>query len=123
MDNVRAALDEGADYAAEHVIVLANRKTVTRDAHVLIVDGELAVLHNGPGPIEERMIVAAPVGEVEVLGRPWYGLGQSVDVRIGEHRWQLQPESASRGSGLATPKKMRRARDSVAAFEAALAAA
>ena len=68
-------------------------------------------------------MASAPVADVEVLGRPWYGLGQSVQVRIGAQRWQLQPESVLQGgASMASLPELRRAREALAAFDAALAA-
>jgi hypothetical protein len=110
-------------YVAEHVLVVANRKRVTDDAGVVIVDGRLVVLLPGDSPVEERLLFTAPVEDVEVLGRPWWGLGQSVAVRFGEDRLHLQPNSVTQGTGLATPGKMRRAREAAALLEVALAGA
>jgi hypothetical protein len=117
------ALPDDVTYVAEHVLVVANRKRLADDAGVVVIDGRLTVVLPGDGPVEERLLFTAPVDDVEVLGRPWWGLGQSVAVRIGEDRLHLQPDSVTQGTGLATPGKMRRAREAAAKLEAALAGA
>jgi hypothetical protein len=117
------ALPDDVTYVAEHVLVVANRKRLADDAGVVVIDGRLTVVLPGDGPVEERLLFTAPVDDVEVLGRPWWGLGQSVAVRFGEDRLHLQPDSVTQGTGLATPGKMRRAREAAAKLEAALAGA
>lgn len=121
MDENHDAVPEDVPYAADHVIAIADRKTLTSNGRIIINEGILFVLLPGDGTIEERMLLSAPVGEVEVVGRPWYGLGQSVNLRVGDHRWQLQPESVTQGAGFASLGKMRRAREAAAEFEAAIA--
>jgi hypothetical protein len=116
-------LPDDVKYVAEHVLVVANRKRVASDAGVVVLDDRLTVVLPGDEPVEERVLFTAPVADVEVLGRPWWGLGQSVAVRFGDDRLHLQPETVTQGTGLATPKKMRRAREQAAKLEAALAGA
>jgi hypothetical protein len=110
-----------ARFAAQHVIVTADGTTLTRDGSVVIMGKVLAVLLPADEPAQDRTALVASVDDVEVTGRPWQSFGGAGDLRIGPTRWQLQPESVLQGSGLATPKKMRRARAAVDAFTAALA--
>jgi hypothetical protein len=111
-----------AAYAAEHALVgRGRRKILTRDGIVMIIGDELAVLAPGDEPVQDRILLAAHVNDVEVIGRPWHGLGQSVNLRIDGQLWAIQPESVSQGTGMATPKKMRRAREAAIALETALA--
>jgi hypothetical protein len=109
-------------YAAPNTLVGRGRREIlTRDGTVMIMGDELAVLAPGDQPVQERILLAAHVDDVEVLGRPWHGLGQSVHLRIHGELWLIQPESVSQGAGLATPKKMRRAREAAVALITGLA--
>jgi hypothetical protein len=120
MDETYAIGD--AAYAAPNTLVsIGRRKILTREGTVMIIGDELAVLGPGDEPVEDRILLVAPVKDVEVLGRPWYTFGQSVSLRVDGQLILIQPESLSQGSGLATPKKMRRAREAAAALVATLA--
>lgn len=111
-----------AVYAAPHAVVgIGRRKILTRDGTVMVIGDEFAVLAPGDEPVQDRILVAAPVSNVEVVGRPWYTFGQSVSLRVDGEPMLIQPESVAQGGGLATPKKMRRAREAAAALVQALA--
>lgn len=110
-----------AVYAAAHALVGSGRRTIlTRDGTVMVIGDELVVLAPGDDSVENRVLLVAPVNDVEVLGRPWYTFGQSVSLRVDGEPVLIQPESLSQGSGVATPKKMRRAREAAAGLVEAL---
>lgn len=110
-----------AVYAASHAVVgLCRLRILTRDGTVMIIGEELAVLAPGDEPVQDRILLVARVDDIEVLGRPWHSMGQSVNLRVDGQLWLIQPESVAQGTGMATPRKMRRAREAAMALEAAL---
>jgi hypothetical protein len=114
---------EGYDYLAAHTAIsLAKRRYVTYDGLLLVIEGQVVLVNAGEGPVLDRVLGTAPVAEAEVLSKPWWGYGTSMIVRLGDTKWRVEPESVVQGSGNATPKKIRRAREAVRAFERLLEA-
>jgi hypothetical protein len=114
---------EGYDYIATNTaIAVAKRRYITMDGLLLIINGEVALVRGGEGPVMDRVIAAASVTDTEVLSKPWWGYGTSMIVRLGDTNYRVEPEVVAQGSGNATPKKIRRARAAVRAFEEALEA-
>ncbi len=62
------------------------------------------------------ILLAAHVADVEVIGRPWHSPGPSVHLRVDGELWLIEPETVSQGAALATPKRMRRAREAATAW-------
>jgi alpha-beta hydrolase superfamily lysophospholipase len=110
------------EYLADNVQITIGRDRV--DDGVLGIDhGQVVLMRAGDGPPVDRLIVSAPATEVEATRpRSGIGMGMVLILAFGDTTYTVAPNAVS-NSAFVTPKKLKRARAAVEAFEAALAAA
>jgi hypothetical protein len=113
----------GMDYLARNVIVMAGQHTITTDGALAIADGTVVLSEEGDGPTMEREIAGVPVADARVVAKPAIGLGASLVLQLGEATFKVLPEATYVGKTWSTIGRVKRARESVAAFEQALARA
>jgi hypothetical protein len=118
----RAELLEGDDYdyIAVHAGIAVDRRVITRNGVVIILDGDVILVKAGDGPMLNRVIAAVPIHDVSMVAKAWASLGMAMALRMGDTTYTVRPEAVSHGIRIVTPRGFRRAREAVRVFEAVL---
>jgi hypothetical protein len=116
---------EGADAELEYVakrvgIAVGRRRYVTRHGLLAIGGGKVILGVPGDKPGDGTIVTCRPIADVAILSKPWYSFGTGMLVRIGDTSYTLEPEAIDHGPAFAILRRIRVARESVAAFERAL---
>jgi hypothetical protein len=94
------------------------RRYWTMDGTALIGAGRLSLVMAAADGDGSRVVVSAPVEQVEVISKPRWSFGTGLYLRVGGREVTLEPEPIYVNG--TSPKRVRRARQRVRDFELAL---
>jgi len=110
-------------YLADDVMVSIGQDRIHDAVLGIDQEGQVVLLRPGDEPAIDRIIASAPAGEVST-SRPRSGIGMGMVLHLTfvDTTYVVSPQSVTNAS-FVTPKKIKRARAAVQAFEDALEAA